>query len=128
MNGELKYSMELLSNAISRLEEGIKNAKDELGKDGVIQRFEFTFELLWKTLKLYLENEGIICKSPRDCMQKAFRIDLIEDDEIFLQMLHDRNLSSHLYDKNTSRDLYENIKNKYLPVINNLFKKLDKPI
>jgi len=51
MKNELKYSFEKLKEALRRLNEGLKKAKDQLDRDGVIQRFEFTFELLWKTLK-----------------------------------------------------------------------------
>lgn len=52
MKDVLEYSLKKLKDAYQRLEEGVKQAKDELDKDGVIQRFEFTFELLWKALKL----------------------------------------------------------------------------
>jgi nucleotidyltransferase substrate binding protein (TIGR01987 family) len=73
MKDELKYSFENLNNAVKRLDEGIKQAKNQLDQDGVIQRFEFTFELLWKTLKLFLTNEGILTNSPKEALKAAFR-------------------------------------------------------
>jgi hypothetical protein len=54
MSDELKYSLEKLNNAVKRLDHGVKQAKDNLDRDGVIQRFEFTFELLWKVIRLFL--------------------------------------------------------------------------
>ena len=79
MKDELKYSFEKFQKAVKRLDEGIKKAKDQLDNDGVIQRFEFTFELTWKTLKLFLLNEGIITKSPKETLKEAFRFILIKN-------------------------------------------------
>ena len=68
MKKEVKYSIELFKDAYYRLQEGINSADNELSKDGVIQRFEFTFELLWKTLKIVLKDEGILCIYPKIIM------------------------------------------------------------
>ena len=117
MKDVLEYSLKKLKDAYQRLEEGVKQAKDELDKDGVIQRFEFTFELLWKALKLYLEHQGIIVKTPRESFVEAFRINLVDDEKIFLDMLEDRNNTSHIYDKATSEKIFNHIKKKYLSEI-----------
>jgi len=85
--------------ALRRLNEAIERAEDDLDRDGVIQRFEFTIELLWKTLKAILNYQGIECYSPRNCIKEAFKAKLIDDDEIILDMLEDRNLSSHIYNE-----------------------------
>lgn len=106
--------------ALKRLEEAIEQAKDELDKDGVIQRFEFTIEMLWKTLKVILEYYSINCFSPRKCVKEAFKANLIDDDEIILDMLEDRNLSSHIYDQKTSEDIFNRIKNVYLDYLKKL--------
>lgn len=65
MKEEIKYALNKFKDALSRLKEGAFQAKDELDKDGVIQRFEFTFELLWKSLKIFLGDEGIECRTPQ---------------------------------------------------------------
>ena len=83
MKDELKYSMLKFQKALKQLEEGAKQAKDQLDNDGVIQRFEFTFELAWKTIKLFLVNEGIITKSPKEALKEAFKFGLIKDEESF---------------------------------------------
>ncbi|MCF8241587.1 MAG: nucleotidyltransferase substrate binding protein [Melioribacteraceae bacterium] len=124
MKKEVKYSIRKLTDACSRLQDGIDAANNELGRDGVIKRFEFTFELLWKALKLFLLEEGIICKSPKDCLQQAFKYGLVEDEEIFLDMLEDRNLTTHTYDQKTSDKIYNNIKNRYVQAIMNLNDKM----
>lgn len=119
-----KYSYEKLKNAFDKLDEGAKIADDELYKDGVIQRFEFTFELLWKTLKIYLENQGIIVRSPRESFKEAFKFNLIEDEKVFLDMLKDRNGTTHIYDKETAESIFNRIKLDYIPVIKGMLKKL----
>ena len=116
MNDEVKYAIEKFKNAFARLEEGAESAEDELEKDGVIQRFEFTFELLWKTLKIFLAYKGIEAKTPRDCFKEAFRIHLLEDEEIFLDMLEDRNKTSHIYDQDTSEEIFNRIKTSYITI------------
>ena len=59
MKNQLEYSLNQFRNALDRLSEGAAEARDELDRDGVIQRFEFCFELLWKTLKIYLEDHRL---------------------------------------------------------------------
>ena len=124
MKDVLEYSLKKLIDAHKRLEEGIEQARDELDKDGVIQRFEFTFELLWKALKIYLEHQGIIVKTPRDSFAEAFRINLFDDEKIFLDMMEDRNSASHIYDKETSKKIFNRIKKTYSSEITKLIEQL----
>lgn len=124
MKDVLEYSLKKLIDAHKRLEEGIEQARDELDKDGVIQRFEFTFELLWKALKIYLEHQGIIVKTPRDSFVEAFRIDLFDDEKIFLDMMEDRNSTSHIYDKEISKKIFNRIKKNYSSEITKLIEQL----
>ncbi len=119
-----QYSHEKLKNAFDKLNEGADIADDELQRDGVIKRFEFTFELLWKTLKIYLENQGIIVRSPRESLKEAFKLNLIEDEKVFLDMLKDRNETTHIYDKETADKIFNRIKSDYIPAIENVVKKL----
>lgn len=128
MENVLEYSLNKLKNANQKLKEGIEQAKDELDKDGVIQRFEFTFELLWKALKIYLEYQGILVKTPRDSFVEAFRIDLISDEKIFLDMLEDRNNTSNIYDKETSEKIFNRIKKNYQTEIAKVIELLNKSL
>ncbi len=111
---EIELSAKNFHKAVTKLEQGIEEAEDELDRDGIIQRFEFTFELFWKTLKLILEFEGWECKSPRSCLKQAFRHEYIDEGEIYLDMLEDRNRSTHIYKEEMSKDIFERVKNDYL--------------
>jgi len=111
---EVLLKINNFERALKRLEEAVKKAKDDLDKDGVIQRFEFTIELLWKSFKAILNYLGIECYSPRSCIKEAFKADIIGDDEIILDMLNDRNISSHVYSETTSEEIFRRIKEIYL--------------
>lgn len=83
----------------------------------MIQRFEFTFELAWKTLNVFLEKEGIECRTPKDCLRAAFRVGHFRNQEEFLDMLEDRNKTARLYDKEESEKVFQAIKLRYFPAL-----------
>ena len=114
-------------NALNRLQEALNLEADDIIIDGVLHRFEFTFELSWKTIKDYLEYLGITEKigSPREIIQLAFKQGIIIDGDAWLQMMLSRNLLSHMYDESASRDIYEKIKNEYIKLFVDLKKKFD---
>ena len=114
MNDELEFALNKLTKAFDKLKDGVNTASDELGKDGVIQRFEFTFELIWKTLKIFLQEKGFLLKSPKDCLKEAFRLGWIQNENLFLNMLEDRNKTSHIYDQQTVEEIFLRVKNEYL--------------
>ena len=116
-----------LKNAELRLEEALKENATDIVIDGILHRFEFTFELAWKTMKDCLEDQGIVGKigSPREIIKEAFAAGLIENGEIWIDMMISRNELSHLYDEETSREIFDDIKEKYILEINKLVKKLD---
>ena len=128
MNKEIKFALDKLENAFIRLKEGAGAAKDELEKDGVIQRFEFTFELLWKTLKIFLRNSGIESKTPKESLQEAFKIEWINEEKVFLDMLEDRNSTTHIYDKQTAEEIFKRIKFNYISVVEKVLEKLKKQL
>lgn len=111
-----------LKNATKRLEEALQEEATDIVIDGILHRFEFTFELAWKTIKDYLEYQGVVNKtgSPREVIQEAFSTGLIENGEIWINMMLARNSLSHLYDEETSREIYEEIKNNYINEFNKL--------
>ncbi len=120
MNADINYALEKLKSAYDRLEDAVAKAVDDLDRDGVIQRFEFTFELFWKTSKIFLEHEGFgNCKGPRSCIKEGARRDFLTDGEMLLDMLEDRNKTSHIYDENTAKDIFERIQGKYVKAFKN---------
>jgi nucleotidyltransferase substrate binding protein (TIGR01987 family) len=114
MREKVRYAIEKFEEGLARLKEGLLSAEDELEMDGVIQRFEFTFELFWKALKIFLEYQGIEVRSPRDSLKEGFRIGLLDEEKIYLDMLEDRNLTSHIYDKEAAEEVFKRIKTEYL--------------
>lgn len=124
MKKEKALAVKKLEAAFKKLKDGVSKAKEELQKDGVIQRFEFTFELMWKALKIFLEEEGVLEKTPRGSLKAAFKAGWIEDEEGFLNMLEDRNKTSHIYSKEESEKIFLCIKDDHLNNIEKLVKKL----
>lgn len=97
---------------------------DDLYLDGIIQRFEFCFELSWKLMKAYLSFEGIEANSPRSSIRESFKIGLIVEAEEWLDMLEKINLSSHTYEEETAKEIYQYISQKYISLLINLRDKL----
>ena len=116
-----------LKKAANKLNEALIGDASDLEIDGILHRFEFTFELACKTMKDCLEEQGIVGKigSPREILRRAFESHLIEDGEEWINMMLARNSLSHLYDEETSREIYDNIKEIYILEINKLIQKLD---
>lgn len=110
MSGKAQVALEKLEAAIKRLAEALKEGRaNPLFIDGTIQRFEFVFELAWKAIQYTLGAEGITCTSPKDAIKKAFGSELIDDELLWLQMLDDRNRSSHTYDEISASEIYDRI-------------------
>ncbi len=101
--------------------------KEELNKfevQGLIQCFEYTFELAWKTMKDYLEQEGFNVKSPRVVIQTAFQAQLVSDGHAWIDALEKRNLMAHTYDEDLVAEAEKLIREKYYRIINDLYRKL----
>lgn len=88
---------------------------------GMIQFFEVSFEQSWKVLKDFLEEEGFTVKSPRDAIKTAFQYGFIENADIWLEALKDRNLTTHTYDEATAQKVENNIKLRYYPILKSLY-------
>ena len=104
----------------SRLAEAVAQPKSERIRDATIQRFKFTFEVIWKTMKLYLERQGYECGGSRSTLKKAFAENLIptpEEADRRLQMLEDRNLTTHAYDEMLARQIYGHIVQHYASLL-----------
>jgi nucleotidyltransferase substrate binding protein (TIGR01987 family) len=117
-----------LENAIFRLNEAIEDSRNysiESLKDAVIQRFEFSLELSWKAMKNYLNYQGILeATTPKQTIKEAFANGLIKNGETWINMLNDRNLTSHTYNQADADEIYKAIVEEYyeemLSNLNNL--------
>ena len=115
-------NFEKATNQLTEFMEQKKLNKFEL--QGLIQCFEYTFELAWKTMKDYLEEEGFEVKSPRSTIQMAFQSELITDGHAWIDALEKRNLMAHTYNEEFVNEAEILIRTKYYPVIKDLYNKL----
>jgi nucleotidyltransferase substrate binding protein (TIGR01987 family) len=95
-------------------------------RDGVIQRFEFTYELSWKMLKRYLEEYGL--ERPdrlnnRDLFRVGYEQELIDDPEKWFLYLRMRNLTSHVYDEAKAMEVFQAAK-RFLPDVQYFLERL----
>ena len=98
----------------------------QLEKEGIIQRFEYTFELVWKVIKDKMEDDGVILDkiSPKAVIKKAYAAKYIQDAETWLKMIGDRNLMSHTYDFAKFEAVIKTIAGSYLPLLEALYDEL----
>lgn len=117
----LQEAADIVSNAISS---PIDRNSIQLLKEGLLQRFEFTQELAWKTIKDYLEFQGEEnIMGSRDAFRHALRLGIINDDR-WLNSITDRNITSHAYDESEAGIIYDNVIKVYLPLFINFQKKM----
>lgn len=117
-------------NALKRLHEAVEAAtehKDDdtfsFFRDSTIQRFEFTLEIAWKSIKSFLlEYEGVECRSPKGCIREFFSSGYLDQDDVatLLVMIDDRNLATHTYHESLADEIFLHIQ-EYLPILQNLF-------
>ena len=113
-------------HAVAQLEQAVaiyrKEQSDSLYRDGLIQRFEFTVELAWKSLKEYLEDQGSVLAvaSPRAVLKDAYAAGVILDAEMWDEIIRSRNVTSHVYDEQTAIEVADRVCTTYLPVLQKL--------
>lgn len=117
-----------LKKAYSRLKEvsDIYDGKNDIIRDSLIQKFEFTYELTHKTLKEFMKYLGVTLENsfPRTIFKKAFVNNLISDDKVWINLLEDRNLTSHIYNENMADEIADRIVTKYVSAIEELVENL----
>lgn len=98
------------STALSRLKEVLALQKTAVIRDSAIQRFEFTLDLAWKTIKTFLEEfRGIRCTSPKGCIKDAFRERIIDHDEFWLTLVDLRNDAVHTYKEELAESVFQQL-------------------
>ncbi len=116
-------SFKLLKNALE-----IENP-DVTQRAGIIQFFEISFELGWKLMKDYLEEQGFTeIKSPRDAIKKSFETEIILDGELWLKALVDRNLTTQIYEEKTAMIIDSLIRRDYFRLLENLYETMRKKL
>ena len=90
---------------------------DEIIKEGLIQRFEYTHELAWNVMKDYAEYQGnTMVGGSRDATREALQLKIIADGEIWMDMIQSRNKTTHTYNESTANEIYRKIMDQYFPL------------
>ncbi|MBG0768347.1 nucleotidyltransferase substrate binding protein [Methanococcus maripaludis] len=128
MKTRWEEKLEDFKNVLDRLDEGLKlDISNSIVVDGVIQRFEFCYELAWKTVKYFLDYQGIEeVKSPRTAFREAHTYGLIENGDDWIDMLTDRNKTSRTYDEELAKRIYGKIKSSHFKNLKDLYSVISK--
>ena len=102
------------------------DALNQLEKEGAIQRFEYCFELAWKTMKDYLEQGGLVLSivTPRQVLKEAFAAKLLDDGQVWIDMLSHRNILSHTYNPVSFDKALAAIHDRYVSALTQLHDRL----
>ena len=109
--------------ALDRLDDALAQPKTEWTRDSAIQRFEFTFELAWKAVATVAEAQGVDARSPREAFKRAFALGWIDEEDVWLRMLDDRNRTTHTYNEAVAEEIF-----KRLPVYAGALRALSKAL
>lgn len=117
----LDFKFVNLEKACNRLKEAcdVYDGKNDMIRDSVIHRFEFTYELTHKTLQELMKYEGVTLENtfPRTIFKKAYANGVIEEEKVWIRLMEDRNATSHIYNEKLADEIADRIKHQYIQVI-----------
>lgn len=111
--------------ALKSLKEAMDFEYSDIVRDSVIKRFEYTFDLAWKSIKNFLfDIHGIVCNSPKQCIRKLYGLEYLNEDEteLFIKMVDDRNSVVHTYLESLADEIYKKIFNEYYDLLIKILK------
>jgi nucleotidyltransferase substrate binding protein (TIGR01987 family) len=108
---KLRQSVEYIREHLEEEQsEDLEDVLSEMIKEGLIQRFEYTHELAWNVMKDYAEYQGNSnVGGSRDSIREAFKLQLINDGNLWMDMIASRNKTSHTYNEETADEIYRKI-------------------
>lgn len=116
-NQDIRWKQRLANytKALAQLKKFIdKGELNELEEQGIIQAFEYTYELAWNVIRDYLREQGNqSIHGSRDAIREAFNLELIADGDGWMDMLKDRNLTAYTYNEETAQAIAKNITTLY---------------
>jgi nucleotidyltransferase substrate binding protein (TIGR01987 family) len=116
----VKSSVHNFSLALASLEEFLAEPiRTNRDRAGIIQAFEFTYELAWKTFQKLAQDEGLHAPSPRQAFASALQMGLIlpEEESVWIAMMQDRNLTSHTYHESLATEIVQRVQSPYCPIL-----------
>ena len=124
-NEEIQSLFKQFKAAYGRLKEAVNiREESDIKRDVVIKRFEFTYELLWKTYKKIARLQKLDYFNPKACFQFAFKSGLIEEEGLFLEIIDARNKTTHVYSEGEAKKIYDFIKKKAINAFDAAEKKI----
>ncbi len=118
----MSVNLSEFKRAVDRLREALAQPKDEFVRDSVIQRFEFSVELAWKTTK---RTMGTPTSAPKNIVREMAQNSYISNVELWLKAIDMRNLSSHTYKEDLAEEVYH-FAASFLPELEKLVQELEK--
>ena len=110
MNVKIKQSLENFEKSIYFLQSAAQIEKlDDLQPTGAVKCFEVCYELSWKLIQKMAAEDGKRINSPREAFQHAFQSGWIKNDQNWIQMIADRNLAVHTYDRETAKTVWDSV-------------------
>ncbi len=117
-------NIEVLKKADSVLEKFMKNDKTEQEQAGIIQSFEYCYELSWKIMKKVLNSEGLEVSTPKQVIREAGSAKIINDVKLWIEFVNKRNLTVHTYNELVLKEIME-IMPKFKDELSKLIKELE---
>lgn len=119
-NDRIHHAWRNLEQALTSLEEFLAEPiRTNRDRAGVIQAFEFTYELAWKIFQKIAQEEGLHAGTPRQAFASALQAGLIhpEEEATWVGMIRDRNLTSHTYNEGLAREIVQRVHTSYFPLL-----------
>lgn len=116
----LRLQLNLLRKALGTLEAALHEPMNDFIRDAAIQRFEYVFELTWKTLQVAAGHTGLRCASPREAIKAAFKMGWITNPDDWFEAMEARNRTSHTYNELVAQEVYE-VARKFPALVQHVF-------
>lgn len=130
MPNNIIESYETFKKAFSKLKEFVETDNgSEKDRGAIINAYQYTFELFWKTLQKYMQQQEMLDElGPGSVIRTAFQYQIIDDGPKYMAMLKDRNLITHTYKEDVAEDIYFGIKEEYINLFEGFIENFDKKI
>ncbi len=116
-------ALERFRIVVAERDRWVAEGNGDIVLDVAVKRFEFTYEMAWKALKRFLDYLGIDARAPRPVFKEAYAQGLLVNEQVWLDMIEMRNLSSHVYDEQEVSRILSELE-RYLAAFDSLLKQL----
>lgn len=130
MPNNIVESYKTFKKAYLKLKEFVETDNgSEKDRGAIINAYQYTFELLWKTLQKYMQQLEMLDElGPGNVIRTAFQYNIIDNGSIYMSMLKDRNLITHTYKEDVAEEIYTRIKEEYMEELENFIRNFDNKI